>query len=374
MNYITRKKRSTVFGVLLLLFVSFLFIGCSRQEEVVEEPTADPGPAVVITTEPEPEPKPEPEEVIPPNQNLLTGVPDLTDEAIGKRPIAVVIGNTGPVMPQYGIGAADIVMEFPVEGWQTRMVGLYGDYTQVPRIVPVRSRRSYFVQFSLGFDAVFAHWGTDDSILSYLAQLQYYDNLDGGRNPGGLFGRDQARRNAGYAVEHSSFMDGPKIPEALNSLNIRTDLREEKLGPAFSFNGLNEIVTPEGDVATSVKIDFGATNAGFTFDPETQKYLKDFNGRVQVDGATDEQLAFTNLLILETDVWVKDQWNRLEMTWAILHGHGYYVSDGQVIPIRWSKENEWDYIHLFDESLNPLSINRGRTYIAVNRPDRVTFE
>ena len=359
--------------LLLLLIIPTLIVGCSR-ENPIEEPEAPPKePALIIQT-PAPEPEPEPEEVIPPNQNLLTGVPDLSEEAIGKRPIAVVIGNTGPVMPQYGIGAADILFEFPVEGWQTRMVGIYGDYTQVPRIVPVRSRRSYFVQFSLGFDSVFAHWGTDDSILTYLAQLDYYDNLDGGRNTGGLFSRDQARRNAGYAVEHSSVFDGPKVPEALANLNIRTDLREEKIGPAFLFNGLNEVLAPGGDIATSIKIDFGATRAGFTFDPETQTYLKDFDGRAQVDGATDEQISFRNLLILETDVWLKDQWGRLEMNWAVEHGKGYYVSNGEVIPILWSKWNEYDYINLFDVQGNPLSINRGRTYIAVNRPDRVTFE
>ena len=35
----------------------------------------------------------EPEEEIPANQNLLTGVADLTDAAIGKRPVAVMVNN-----------------------------------------------------------------------------------------------------------------------------------------------------------------------------------------------------------------------------------------------------------------------------------------
>ena len=368
---INKKTKYTLLCLIIIVFMMILMVGC-RKEEVIPEPEPIPEPTLVIETKPEPEPEPEIVE-IPANQNLLTGLPTLTDEAIGKRPVAVVIGNTGPVMPQFGIGAADILMEFPVEGWQTRMVGIYGDYTQVPKIVPVRSRRSYFVQYSLGFDAIFMHWGTDDSILDYLRTLSYYDNLDGGRNPGGIFGRDQARRNAGYAVEHSSFLDGPRIPEALDTLNIRTELRDVKTGTAFNFNEMNEIVTPNGEDANTVSIDFGATNANFTFDEENQAYLKKFNNNPQIDGATEEQLAFTNLLILETDVWVKDQWNRLEMEWARDQARGFYVSDGKVVEIRWTKTHEHDYINLFTKDGEPLSINRGKTYIAVNRPGRVTF-
>ena len=40
---------------------------------------------------------------IPKNQNLLTGVGDLSQEAIGKRPVAVMVNNIEPALPQYGI-------------------------------------------------------------------------------------------------------------------------------------------------------------------------------------------------------------------------------------------------------------------------------
>lgn len=42
-----------------------------------------------------------PSEEIPANQNLLTGVLDLTEGAIGKRPVAVMVNNVDPAMPQY---------------------------------------------------------------------------------------------------------------------------------------------------------------------------------------------------------------------------------------------------------------------------------
>ena len=51
-------------------------------------------------------------EEIPANQNLLTGVADLTDGAIGKRPVAVMVNNVSYAMPQYGVSQADIIFEF----------------------------------------------------------------------------------------------------------------------------------------------------------------------------------------------------------------------------------------------------------------------
>ena len=61
------------------------------------------------------------------NINLLTGMPDLTPEAIGKRPVAVMVNNVRKAFPQYGIEDADVIFEIPVEGGDTRFMALYGD-------------------------------------------------------------------------------------------------------------------------------------------------------------------------------------------------------------------------------------------------------
>ena len=58
------------------------------------------------------------------NQNLLTGIDDLSKEAIGKRPVAVMVNNVEDALPQYGVGAADVIFELPVEGNLTRLMAL----------------------------------------------------------------------------------------------------------------------------------------------------------------------------------------------------------------------------------------------------------
>lgn len=318
----------------------------------------------------------EPEEEIPANQNLLTGVPDLTDGAIGKRPVAVMVNNVSYAMPQYGVSQADIIFEIPVEGDATRFMALYGDYTQVPKICPIRSCRYYFPALSQGFDAFYVNWGIDDSIADYLEALDL-DQIEGITNTGGLFGRDQDRLNQGYSLEHTGYFDGTKLVSYIESQGLRTDLKEDKKGPAFQFNGLEEQLKPEGSDCTSVQINFGAQSSQFTYDPEKKVYLKQINGENQVDAKTGEQLAFTNVFVLETDISVRDSVGHKEIDWdGGPDSVGYYVSNGGVQKITWSKDynNESSYLRFYDESGQELSINRGKSYIALNYKNQAVFE
>ena len=318
----------------------------------------------------------EPEEEIGANQNLLTGVPDLTDGAIGKRPVAVMVNNVSYAMPQYGVSQADIIFEIPVEGDATRFMALYGDYTQVPKICPIRSCRYYFPALSQGFDAFYVNWGIDDSIADYLEALDL-DQIEGITNTGGLFGRDQDRLNQGYSLEHTGYFDGTKLVSYIESQGLRTDLKEDKKGPAFQFNGLEEQLKPEGSDCTSVQINFGTQSSQFTYDPEKKVYLKQINGENQVDAKTGEQLAFTNVFVLETDISVRDSVGHKEIDWdGGPDSVGYYVSNGGVQKITWSKDynNESSYLRFYDESGQEISINRGKSYIALNYKNQAVFE
>lgn len=318
----------------------------------------------------------EPEEEIPANQNLLTGVPDLTDGAIGKRPVAVMVNNVSYAMPQYGVSQADIIFEIPVEGDATRFMALYGDYTQVPKICPIRSCRYYFPALSQGFDAFYVNWGIDDTMADYLEALNM-DQIEGITNTGGLFGRDQDRLNQGYSLEHTGYFDGTKLVSYIESQGLRTDLNEDKKGPAFQFNGLEEQLKPEGSDCTSVQINFGAQSSQFTYDAENKVYLKQINGDAQVDGKTGEQLAFTNVFVLETDISVRDSVGHKEIDWdGGTDSVGYYVSNGGVQKITWSKDynNESSYLRFYDESGQEISINRGKSYIALNYKNQAVFQ
>lgn len=309
-------------------------------------------------------------------QNLLTGIDDLSAEAVGKRPVAVMINNVEDALPQYGIAEADVIFELPVEGSLTRLMALYGDYTTMPDICAIRSCRYYYPAIAKGFDAFYVHWGSDPTILDYVNGLKI-DRYDGMANPHSLFGRDASRRSAGYSLEHTGYFKGTKFAEAVKEDGKRTDLLDSKKGTAFQFCDINDVVTPTGNACDKVHINFGATTATFNYDAEKQVYTKKINGHDHIDGKTKETLSFTNVFVLETSISIRDEIGHKKINWAgSSSAVGYYISNGAVEKIHWSKANgnEGEYLRFYKESGEELIINRGKSYIAYTEAGKTSFQ
>lgn len=365
----------------ILLIASALALlgtaGCGKKEEAPKEELKSTVQEEVQDKESQPvEGEAVKQEEVPANQNLLTGLGDLSEGAIGKRPVAVMVNNVQKAMPQYGVGQADVIFEIPVEGDATRFMAMYGDYTKVPKVCPIRSCRYYFPALSQGFDAFYVNWGIDDTIAEYLQALNM-DQIEGITNTGGMFGRDQDKLNQGYSLEHTGYFDGTMLPAYLEANQIRTDLKEDKKGTAFQFYGMDEQVKPEGKDCTSVDIQFGAQSSQFTYDTEKMVYAKQINNTPQTDGKTGEQLTFTNVFVLETDISVRDEVGHKKLDWdGSENSRGYYISNGGVQEIHWAKSpnDETSYLAFYDKSGKEIKINRGKTYIALNYRDKVTFK
>lgn len=306
------------------------------------------------------------------NINLLTGLNTLTDEAVGKRPVAVMFNNLPKAMPQYGISAADVVFEITVEGGLSRMMALYGDYTQVPKSCSIRSCRKYFPELAKGFDAVYVCSGMSNDVRAYVDTLGLTMYV-GDDATGGLFGRDQARRDAGYSLEHTMYFDGTGLPAAMANRGERTDIQESKKDTAFKF--ADQTVVPTGGACNSVTVDFGALTATLNYDAASNTYLKQLNGKDQKDGVTGEQLAFTNVIIMETKVGQDVNGKDRTINW---HGGkdavAYYISNGAMQQIYWVKDSIDSRIIFYDMDGNELAINTGKTYIAINFTGKTTLK
>ena len=88
----------------------------------------------------------------------LTGLSGFKTQ--GKRPIAIVVNNSKPARPQWGLCTPDIVFEGVTEAGITRMLWLYSDINKIPdKVGSLRSARHDFVEIAEGLDAIFVHWG-----------------------------------------------------------------------------------------------------------------------------------------------------------------------------------------------------------------------
>ncbi len=308
--------------------------------------------------------------------NLLTGLPTLSDAAVGKRPVAVMVNNVEAALPQYGIAAADVIFEIPVEADLTRLMVVYGDYAQIPEVCSIRSCRYYYPILATGFDAVYVHWGMDESIARQTVTELGIDRVDALETSYGLLGRDQDRLDSGYALEHTGMFYGDRLPEALESNGVRTDLDEAHQGAAFNFVPMGEKAALEGETAQKVRVDFGNNFSTFAYDPETQVYWKNYQNSPHMDAHADEQLSFENVIVLETDISVRDAHSGLKnVNWqGGPEYHGYYISEGVAQPITWSKADASSPLQFFDESGAQVQINRGKTYIAMTYPGNCTIQ
>ncbi len=367
------KKRIFALCSALLLSLT-VFVGCGSkptEESTASEPeaTATAAPtaeaessAAESTAEPTEAPSTEPA-----NVNLLTGLPTLTDGAIGKRPVAVMVNNVDAALPQYGISAADLIFELPVEYDLTRLMAVYGDYTQIPEVCSIRSCRYYYPILAVGFDAIYVNWGMNESVARPTVNSMDIDQYDGDEyGLGDCFGRDKARYESGYAWEHTGVFHGPNFPSVLEKDKVRTDLKEDKTGTAFNFVEMDKNAAPNGEDAQKVRVDFGANYSVFTYDEENNEYLKSFKDSPHMDGISKEQLKFENVIVLETEIkpYPGDEVIKYVDWEGGENAKGYYISEGKMVPITWSKAGMYDPLKFFDANGNELQLNRGKSYIA----------
>jgi hypothetical protein len=367
------KKRIFALCSALLLGLT-VFAGCGSkptEESAASEPeaTATAAPtaeaessAAESTAEPTEAPSTEPA-----NVNLLTGLPTLTDGAIGKRPVAVMVNNVDAALPQYGISAADLIFELPVEYDLTRLMAVYGDYTQIPEVCSIRSCRYYYPILAVGFDAIYVNWGMNESVARPTVNSMDIDQYDGDEyGLGDCFGRDKARYESGYAWEHTGVFHGPNFPSVLEKDKVRTDLKEDKTGTAFNFVEMDKNAAPNGEDAQKVRVDFGANYSVFTYDEENHEYLKSFKDSPHMDGISKEQLKFENVIVLETEIkpYPGDEVIKYVDWEGGENAKGYYISEGKMVPITWSKAGMYDPLKFFDANGNELQLNRGKSYIA----------
>lgn len=367
------KKRIFALCSALLLGLT-VFAGCGSkpaEESAASEPeaTATAAPtaeaessAAESTAEPTEAPSTEPA-----NVNLLTGLPTLTDGAIGKRPVAVMVNNVDAALPQYGISAADLIFELPVEYDLTRLMAVYGDYTQIPEVCSIRSCRYYYPILAVGFDAIYVNWGMNESVARPTVNSMDIDQYDGDEyGLGDCFGRDKARYESGYAWEHTGVFHGPNFPSVLEKDKVRTDLKEDKTGTAFNFVEMDKNAAPNGEDAQKVRVDFGANYSVFTYDEENHEYLKNFKDSPHMDGISKEQLKFENVIVLETEIkpYPGDEVIKYVDWEGGENAKGYYISEGKMVPITWSKAGMYDPLKFFDANGNELQLNRGKSYIA----------
>lgn len=383
-------KRNFVSILAVLAACTMLFSAC-KKTETTSEPESQPTTQQEEVAEPTPTPEPY-------EANVLTGEPKGDDYPEGQRITAVMVNNITVARPQRGLSRAQMLFEIKVEGGITRFMPVFNDYKDIEEIGPVRSGRDQFFQLILPWQALYIHEGESVFMTEYAKNYEYglLNNTDAANGY-----RDYNRVNwqgltygNGLALEHTMYTSGENIAKYIENNNVdmnRTynstffnfvDYRDEnpvrdltnspdsaysdKYGPVVS-DGEYVAITHSASYKTRFLYDEGTT----TYKMQ-QYYSTDGSWRDTIDEEYNQQLAFTNLVILYTDfqAYPGDSHDIQDVEYGN-GGIGYYCYGGKIEKIYWQKGTPLEALRLYyltedgQCSDQQLPVNIGKSYVTV---------
>lgn len=343
--------------ILLLIFTVVLLAGCKKDNDkdkaIIEykpKNTITPKPTVAEIT-PIPEETHEGEMI-----STLTGL--WVPEEIGmKRPYAIQFSNFKTVRNQWGISQADIVYEAIVEGGITRLLAIGENYSG-ERLGSVRSSRHYFVSIADEYDAIYIHYGKTKYAKSKLAEVGI-DNLDGETGIGTtVFYRDNKMK-----APHNAFASIEGILKGIEKKGFEAKHPSDYEGHYFFYKEDTDLTSTT--IANKVTVDFPYNSPYFTYNTEDKLYYRYQFKEVHKDANSDEQLAFKNIIIQFVKQRPIDRNDYQTIDFEDASGSGYYITNGKKVDITWKKNEKNKWMRYYDESGNELTINPGKTYIAM---------
>lgn len=293
--------------------------------------------------------------------NPLTGTDGFDESQLGKRPVAIMINNAPAARPQWGLCSPDIVFEGLVEGGASRMMWVYADINDIPKVGSVRSARHDFLEIAEGMDALFVHWGGSD--LAYNAiKARNVDDIDGITYAETYFFRDKSR---GVAIEHTGYTTGEALKKAVSKLERRTQAKSGYTS-LFTFEKPDVPRMLSGGSANSVSFSFSSAGSyahKFEYDAKDSLYYNYIGGAPMTqDGG--KQMAVTNVLLLYCSVTsTGDSSGHMEMD--LSGGSGVYLSNGTQEKITWKKGGPSRSLKLYGADGSELSLNAGKSYVGL---------
>ncbi|WP_310605445.1 DUF3048 domain-containing protein [Anaerosporobacter sp.] len=353
-------------SLIMLLLVALLLVGCKKKaenqpEEIIKEEVIEPEEIEVIE-EPEEEPVVEEETHEGMVLSKLTG--EWVAEEIGtKRPYAIMFNNIQYASPQSGTSEAAILYEAIVEGGITRLMGIFEELT-TNRIGSVRSARHYYVSFADEYDAIYVHYGETKYATAKIKSLGI-DNLSGLTG----IGTTVYYRDNSIKAPHNAFASAEGIKKGTEKLKYRTEYKED-FENHFTFYKEDTDLTSD-TVANKVTLKFSNyTSPYLEYNSEDKLYYRYQFGSKHIDYNTKEQLAFKNIIVQFVKEWNIDKNGYQTMDIENSSGSGYYITNGKAVSITWQKNESTKKMHYYDEEGNILTINPGKTYIAIFPQDR----
>jgi hypothetical protein len=296
----------------------------------------------------------------------LDGIKYPKDKA-NRNPIAIMVENHPEARPQVGMENASIIYEAEAEGGITRFMAVYGP-NDANMIGPVRSARTYFVDWALELKSFYAHCGGSADGLALIQQTGL-KNLDQFKVGNSAYWREVENK----ASEHTLYTNTSKLRDVAKSYdwNVSTSDFEP-----YRFKKDNkESQRPESQIIT-VPFSGGLYSTTWTYSQENNDYYRSMAGSPHKDRVSGNQLTAKNIIVQEIprNLITNSAGVTLWQLDTVGEGKALIFIDGQKIEAKWKKSQRGSRTKFYDPENNEVEFNPGQTWIQVVAPGAVITE
>ena len=270
------------------------------------------------------------------------------------RPVAVMLAADPEARPLSGVRVADIVFEAPVTpGGITRMMAVF-QCADPKEIGSVRSARSTFIPFVLGFQAIYAHWGGERDVLADL-DAGITDNVDALKYEGTVYFRKSV-----IPRPHNGFTTLAAVREQAGALGYPSTASLDPYAHEAHARANRNL----GSVADTVIVP-GPTGMDvvFRYDEESSTYRRWRGGEPEMDRLDDRQIAPSVVIVMTTVVeQTYDQYVDLK---TVGQGTAIIYQEGRSIPGRWVKASAEAPLRFMNAQGNPIVFTPGQIWVTI---------
>lgn len=323
--------------------------------------------AAFVLTRPKPiPPQPKPAPVVAPPVKTtvpspLTGV-EISPELAKSPIVTVVIENLYPnARPQSGLTDAGVVYEALAEGGITRYLAVFGDGLKQPHdIGPIRSLRTYFVDWTLEYNAPVVHVGGNIDAIALIKPT-------GLKSLNQFYNGDYFRRISSRVAPHNLYSTGKQLGQLLKTRGYDNE-------PNFEpWKRKNDDKKRPGD-AVNISVNFSGKDylASFSYDVTSGTYKRFLRGQADIDANTKAQIAPKNVVVISmpTSQNTARPGDLSLVMKTVGSGSAWVFTDGSVTEGRWQKDSRNGRISFVDAAGKVIALNRGQTWISVLPLDR----
>lgn len=315
-------------------------------------PTATPAPTATPTPTPSPTPTPTPTPT--PLVAPLSGLPVEDPAVLSRPPLAVMIPSDSE---QYGLSQASVVYEAVAEYGIPRFMGIF-EQVDAEQLGPIRSARPYYIEWACPYGPLYVHWGGSPDAYDMLSNIECLYELDGMVYGGVYFWR-------------GPIVDIPWNNAFTNSALAYEFLEDEGMERFTEYQGYrHKEDAPLASRPLTGTLSFAFSySVHYTYDRESNSYLREYKGRPHVDLLTGEQHRVRNVVLIFVPQWriVDDPKGRMEVE-TVGEGEALVFLDGTVIEGRWERTIEGAEMRFVDETGEEIAFNEGNIWIEVLAP------